>query len=105
MMCASTNGAVKAVGSLSDARDSLVYDTLTGTNWAADATKDSVVHAARGETTPCVLLCNKRKVRRLSEPGQDWGVPLAFLSSSGVAVLFSEQRGLRASRADPKYSY
>lgn len=69
---------------------------LTGTNWAADATKASVVHAARGETALCVLLCNKRKVGRLSEQGQDWGVPLAFLSSTGVTacaqVLLSGQR-------------
>lgn len=86
MMCANTNGAVKAVGSLCGARDLLMYDTLTGTNWAADATKDSVVRAARGETALRVLLCNKRKVRRLSEQEQDQGTPLAFLSSTGVTA-------------------
>lgn len=58
-----------------------MYDTLTGTNWAADATKGSVIHAARGETAPCMLLCKKREVRRLSEQGQDQGALLAFLSS------------------------
>lgn len=80
-MCASTNGAVNAAGALCGAGDSLVYDTLTGTNWAADATKGSVVHAARGETALCMLLGKKRKVRRLSEQGQDQGALLAFLSS------------------------
>lgn len=57
MMRASTNGAVKTMGSLCGARDSLVYDMLTGTNWAVEATKDSIIRAARGEMALCVLLC------------------------------------------------
>lgn len=94
-MCASTNGAVKAAGSLCSAGDLLVCDTLTGTDRVTDATKVSVAHAARGETALCVLLCNKRRVRRLSEQWQGRRASLVFLPSTGAPacarVLCSSQ--------------
>jgi len=56
-------------------------DVFTGINWTADAGKACVVCAARGRMALCMLLCKKRKVRRLSEHGKD----------QDVRILFSDQ--------------
>lgn len=83
-MCARTNSTARAAGSLRSAGDLLVCDTPTGTDWVADAPKVSAAHAARGETALCVLLCNKRRVRRLPEQWQGPKASLVFLPSTGA---------------------